>query len=93
MELDNRMDKFTVCVKINEKIVGHLKEGTSGKFANAFFYGPPPPPTPPRSDAYSSALSKVTGKKCNLSDREGMQVPCKLNLSGQPKFVSLYVKN
>ena len=91
MEPDNRMDKFTVCVKINEKIVGHLKEGTSGKFANAVFYCPPP--TPPRSDAYSSARSKVTGKKCNLGDREGMQVPCKLNLSGQPKFVSLYVKN
>ena len=40
MEPDNRMDKFTVCVKINEKIVGHLKKGTSGKFADAVFYSP-----------------------------------------------------
>ena len=28
MEPDNRMDKFAVCVKINEKIMGHLKKGT-----------------------------------------------------------------
>ena len=38
MEPDNRMDKFAVCVKINEKIVGHLKKGTSGRFAKAIFY-------------------------------------------------------
>ena len=29
MEPANRMDKFAVCVKINEKIVGSLKKGTS----------------------------------------------------------------
>ena len=37
MEADNRMDKFAVCVKINEKIVGHLKKGTSGMFAKTIF--------------------------------------------------------
>ena len=85
MEPDNRMDKFAVCVKINEKIVGHLKKGTSGRFAKTIFYFL-------RSDAYSSAWAKVTGKRCNLGDGEGMQVPCKLSLSGQPKFVSLLRK-
>ena len=45
-----------------------------------------------RSDAYSSAWAKVTGKRCNLGDGEGMQVPCKLSLSGQPKVVSLLRK-
>ena len=45
-----------------------------------------------RSDANSSAWTKVTGKGCNLGDGEGMQVPCKLSLSGQPKFVSLLRK-
>ena len=81
MEPDNRMDKFAVCVKINEKIVGHLKKGTSGRFAKTIFYFL-------RSDAYSSAWAKVTGKRCNLGDGEGIQVPCKLSLSGQPKSVS-----
>ena len=45
-----------------------------------------------RSDAYASAWAKVTGKRCNLGDGEGMQVPCKLSLSGQPKVVSLLRK-
>ena len=45
MEPDNRMGKFAVCVKINEKIVGHLKKGTSGRFAKKIFYFL-------RSDAY-----------------------------------------
>ena len=29
MEPDNQIDKFTVCVKVNKKIVGHLKKGAS----------------------------------------------------------------
>ena len=76
------MDKFAVCVKINENVEGHLKKGTSGRFPKTIFYFL-------RSDAYSSAWAKVTGKRCNLGNGEGMQVPCKLSLSGQPKFVSL----
>ena len=69
------MDKFAVCVKINDKIVEHLKKGKSGRLSKTIFYFL-------RSDAYSSAWAKVTGKRCNLGDGEGMQVPCKLNLSG-----------
>ena len=85
MEPNNRMDKFPVCVKINEKIAGDLKKGTSGRFAKTIFYFL-------RSDAYSSVWTKVIGKRCNFGDGEGMQVPCKLSLSGQPKFVSLLRK-
>ena len=85
MEPDNQMDKFAVCVKINEKIVGHLKKGTPERFAKTIFYFL-------RSDAYSSAWAKFTGKRCNLGVGEGMQVPCKLNLFEQPKFVSLLRK-
>ena len=85
MEPDNRMDNLAVCVKINDKIVGHLKKGISGRFQKTIFYFL-------RSNAYSSAWTKVTGKRWNLGNGEGMQVHCKLSLSGQPKFVSL-VKN
>ena len=80
MEPDNRMD--AVCVNINENFLGHLKKGTSGRFAKKFLYFL-------CSDAYSSAWAKVTGKRCNLGNGEGMQVPCK---SRQPKFVSLLRK-
>ena len=65
MEPDNWMGKFAVCVKINEKIVGHLKKGTPGRFAETILYFL-------RSDAYSSAWAKVTGKRCNLNDSERM---------------------
>ena len=85
MEPDNRIDKFAVCVKVNEKIKGHLKKGTSGRLAKTIIYFL-------RSDAHSSAWAKVTGKRCNLGDGEGMQVPCKLSLSGQPIYVSLLRK-
>ena len=34
MEPDNRMDKFAVCVKINETVLRHLKKGTFGSFAS-----------------------------------------------------------
>ena len=82
---DNRLGKLAVCAKINEKIVEHLKKGTSGRFAKTIFYFL-------RSDAYSSAWAKVTGKRCNLVDGEGIPVPSKLSLSGHPKFVSLLRK-
>ena len=65
METDNEMDKFPVCANINEKIVRHLKKGTSGRFAKTICYFL-------RSDAHSSAWAKVTGKRCNLGDGEGM---------------------
>ena len=54
METDNWMNKFAVCVKINEKIVEHLKTGTSGRFAKPIFHFL-------HSDAYSSAWAKVKG--------------------------------
>ena len=38
-EPDNRMGNFVVCVKINEKIVGHLKKCTSRKFAKTIKQG------------------------------------------------------
>ena len=71
--------------EVNEKIVGYLKKGKSGRLAKTIFYFL-------HSGAYSSALAKVASKRCNLGDGEGTQVPCKLSLSGQPKFVSFLRK-
>ena len=48
MEPEDRMGKFAVRVKINEKFMGHLKRGTSGMFVKTIFYFL-------RSDEYSSA--------------------------------------
>ena len=49
------MDKYVVCVKKENKIVGHLPLGRSGKFAKAIFYFL-------RVDELSSCEIVVTGK-------------------------------
>ena len=81
-ELDNPVDKFVVTVKKNQNIVGHLKQGKTGRFAKTLFYFL-------RSDSYSKCYAKVTWKRCNLSDGDGLQVPCILNISGQAEFMSI----
>ena len=71
MEPDNRVDKLAVCVEKDQAVVGHLKKGDSEKFAKMIFYFL-------RSDTYSSCYAKVSGKRCNLKDGEGLQVPCQM---------------
>ena len=68
MKPDNRMDKFAVCVQINKKTVPQLKKVISRRFAKTIFYFL-------RSDSFSNAWEKVTGKKCSLDNGEGMQIP------------------
>ena len=68
-EPDNPVDKFAVAVKKNQNIVGHLKKGKTGRFAKTLFYFL-------RSNPYSKCHAKVTGKRCNLGDGDGLQVPC-----------------
>ena len=76
------MDKYTVCVKKENKIVGHLPLGKSGKFAKTIFYFL-------RADELSSCKIVVTGKPVNLGDGEGMQVPCKLIFTGIEKCIDI----
>ena len=42
-----------------------------------------------RADKYSRCVVEITGKPVNLGDGEGMQVPCKLKLTGRSKFVNI----
>ena len=42
--------------------------------------------------AYPKCHAKVTGKKCNLGDGDGLQVPCILYISGQTEFMSILQK-
>ena len=42
-----------------------------------------------RADKYSICVVEITGKPVNLGDGEGMQVPCKLKLTGRSKFVNI----
>ena len=82
MEPDNRVDKFAVCVEKDQTVVGHLKKGDSGKFAKTIFYFL-------RSDTYCNCYAEVSGKRCNLKDGEGLQVPCKIIITGIKKYVNI----
>ena len=82
MEPDNRVDKFAVCVEKDQTVVGHLKKGDSGKFAKTIFYFL-------RSDTYCNCYVEVSGKRCSLKDAEGLQVPCKIIITGQKKYVKI----
>ena len=81
IEADNQVDKFTVSVKENSEVVGDLKKGYTGWALckdNFFFL---------QSDIYSSNTAVISGRRCNLGDGEGLQVPCKTNISGQKKYI------
>ena len=82
IEPHDSVDKYTVTVKKDEKVVGHLPLGENGKFAKAIFYFL-------RAEPYGKCNITVTRKAVNLGDGDGMQVPCILHLSGQKSMVEI----
>ena len=82
MEPDNRVDMFAVCVEKDQAVVGHLKKGNTGKFTKTIFYFL-------RSDTYCNCYAEVSVKWFNLEDGEGLQVPCKIIITGQAKYVNI----
>ena len=86
VEPDNVMDKYAVCVKKNTSIVGHLPLGKNGKFAKMIFYFL-------RADQDTECKVAIIGKEVNLGEGDGMQVPCKLKISGPRKMVEILYKN
>ena len=84
IEADNSVDKYAVCVKKNTSVVGHLPLGKNEKFAKMIFYFL-------RADQDGEVV--ITGKDVNLGDGNGMQVPCKLKISGPRKMVEILCKN
>ena len=83
-EPENPVDKYAECLKTsNGTIVGHLKKGKSGgRFAKTIFYYS-------RSHPQANCTAKVTGKRFNLGDGKGLQVPCILQFTGERKFISV----
>ena len=86
MEPGNVMDKYAVYVKKNTSAVGHLPLGKNGKFAKMMFYFL-------RAEQDTECQVVITGKEVSLDNRDGMQVPCKLNISGPRKMVEIFYKN
>ena len=80
MEPDNVVDKYAVAVINKSKVVGHLMNGKSGKFAKTVFFFL-------RADTINSATVEITGKPINDGKGMGMQVPCRIKFTGRNKAV------
>ena len=74
-EPGNMVDKYAVCVKKENEIVGHLPLGKDGKFAKTMFYFL-------RADEYGSCNVLIKLKTVNLGDGDRMQVSFTLNFYG-----------
>ena len=82
-EQENPVDRFAVCLKAkNGKTVGHLKKGRSGRFAKTISYYL-------RSHNQANCTAKVSGKRFNNGDGEGLQVPCLLKFTGEKNFICI----
>ena len=85
MEPNNIKDKYAVCVKKNNVVIGHLPLGKSGKFAKMIFYFL-------RADPYAKCVVVVTGKAVILGDGDGMQVPRMLKITGKKTLRDILTK-
>ena len=79
------VDKYAVCVKKENEIVGYLPLGKDGKLAKTVFYFL-------RADEYGLCNVLIKGKTVNLGDGDGMQFSCKFNFAGRKKFICILQK-
>ena len=80
-EPENEYGKYTVAVERYGDMVGHLSKGRSARFAKTVSYFL-------RVSYENCCRVEVTGKRVNLSDGEGLKIPCILHFSEKTKFVS-----
>ena len=86
MEPKNVVDKYAVCVKKNNVIVGNVPLGKDGRFAKMIFYFL-------RADRYAECKVIITGKEVNFGNGKGMQLTCLLNISGTKNILQVLCKN
>ena len=82
MKPGNVVDKYAVCVKKDELIVGHLPLGDTGKFMKLIFCFL-------RADSYANCHVGITEKEVNPGDDEGMQMPCLLKFSETKQMLDI----
>ena len=79
LEPENEFDKYAVAVMQNNVVVGHLAKRKTGRFAKTISVFL-------RTSDDDSCKLEVTGKRVNLGDGEGLQIPCKLYFTGNVRF-------
>ena len=68
-EPENEIDKYAMAVTKDARVVGHLKKGKTGRYAQTAFCFL-------RATPLNSANINVTGKRLNFGDGQGLQIPC-----------------
>jgi len=84
-EPENEIDKYAVAVTKDEKIIGHLKKGKTGRYAKTIFQFL-------HANPINIANITVTGKRVNLGDGEGLQIPCAISFEGEEKYLDILKK-
>lgn len=72
MELHNVVDKYAVYLKKENVVVDHLLLRNTEKMIFYFLH----------ADQYVTCDAIITGKSINLGNRDGMQVPCNIRITG-----------
>ena len=80
-EPENEYNNYAVAVERCGDVVWHLSKGRSARFAKIVSYFL-------RASNENCCWVEVTGKRANLGNGEGVQIPCILHVSGETKFVS-----
>lgn len=80
LEPENIVNKIAVAVEKEGQIVGHLNKTNSGRFAKIIFF------FLCANHVNTTCHVEVRGKRVNLCDGQGLQVPCSLQFSGEEKY-------
>ena len=80
LELRNEFDKYAVAFEKCDVVVGHLSKGKPARFAKTISY------ILRESNEHSCKVEDF-GKRVNLADGDGLQIPCKLHFTGDSKHI------
>ena len=80
LEPEKAVDWFAVAVEKEDQIVALLNETNSGRFAKIIFF------FLCANHGNTTCHVEVRGKRVNLCDGQGLQVPCSLQFSGEEKY-------
>ena len=84
-EPENEIDKYTVGVTKDARVIDHLKKGKAGRYAKNVFYIL-------RPDPMNNAIITVTGKRINFGDGQRLLIPCTILFKGEGKYIEVLKK-
>ena len=84
-EPESEIDKYTVAVTKDARVISQLKKGKTGRYPKTVIYFL-------RANLMSTACITVTGKRVNFRDGHGFQIPCTNLFKGEEKYIEVLKK-